>query len=84
MLLADSTAQLLSDHDVLVEVSAHPVLAPALWQSVEESGAAATVLTTMRRGQDDRAGLIEALGALERLGLTVGVPSRRARSAELG
>ncbi|MFF7636876.1 condensation domain-containing protein [Kitasatospora sp. NPDC008050] len=84
VLLADSTAQLLSDHDVLVEVSAHPVLAPALWQSVEESGAAATVLTTMRRGQDDRAGLIEALGALERLGLTVGVPSRRAQSAELG
>ncbi|MBV1856318.1 condensation domain-containing protein [Catellatospora tritici] len=82
VLLADSTAALLADHDVLVEVSAHPVLAPALWQSVEESGAAATVLTTMRRGQDDRAGLIELLGDLELLGMKVGVPSRQARSAE--
>lgn len=71
VLLADSTTRLLSDHDVLVEVSAHPVLAPALWQSVEESGTTATVLTTMRRGQDDRAGLIEVLGALEQLGLKV-------------
>ncbi|BFV59623.1 hypothetical protein KCMC57_up47270 [Kitasatospora sp. CMC57] len=74
VLLADATAQLLTDHDVLVEVSAHPVLAPALWQSVEEAGGAATVLTSMRRGPDDRAGLIELLDSLERLGLTVGRP----------
>ncbi|MFE6501449.1 condensation domain-containing protein [Kitasatospora sp. NPDC057738] len=83
VLLADSTAELLTGHDVdvLVEVSAHPVLAPALWQSVEESGSAATVLTTMRRGQDDRTGLIEVLDALEQLGLKVGSPGRRTRSA---
>lgn len=81
VLLADSTAKLLTGHDVLVEVSAHPVLAPALWQSVEESGIAATVLTTMRRGQDDRTGLIEVLDALEQLGLKVDSPGRQARSA---
>ncbi|MFD6186259.1 condensation domain-containing protein [Streptomyces goshikiensis] len=79
VLLADSTAELLTGHDVLVEVSAHPVLAPALWQSVEESGTAATVLTTMRRGQDDRTGLIEVLNALEQLGLKVDFPGQRAQ-----
>ncbi|MFD5736279.1 condensation domain-containing protein [Streptomyces sioyaensis] len=83
VLLADSTAELLTGHDVLVEVSAHPVLAPALWQSVEESGTAATVLTTMRRGQDDRTGLIEVLEALGLLGLKVDFRGRQARSAEV-
>ncbi|MGW6916404.1 condensation domain-containing protein [Kitasatospora sp. NPDC054939] len=81
VLLADSTAQLLTGHDVLVEVSAHPVLAPALWQSVEESGTAATVLTTMRRGKDDRTGLVEVLNALELLGLKLDSPGRQTRSA---
>ncbi|MFE3996881.1 condensation domain-containing protein [Streptomyces goshikiensis] len=84
VLLADSTAELLTSHDVLVEVSAHPVLAPALWQSVEESGTAATVLTTMRRGQDDRVGLIEMLEALEPLGLKVDVPGQRTQSGWIG
>ncbi|MFF4383529.1 condensation domain-containing protein [Kitasatospora sp. NPDC001547] len=80
VLLADSTAELLTGHDVLVEISAHPVLAPALRQSVEESGTAATVLTTMRRGPDDRTGLIELLDALEQLGLKADFPGRRTRS----
>ncbi|WP_369174935.1 condensation domain-containing protein [Streptomyces sp. R28] len=82
VLLAQATEQLLSEHDVLVEISAHPVLAPALQQTVDEGGRAATVLTTMRRGEDDRLGLFEALDALERIGTKVSPAARRgARSA---
>ncbi|MER5950453.1 condensation domain-containing protein [Streptomyces sp. NPDC001904] len=69
VLLADATSRLLRDHDVLVEISAHPVLAPALQQSVDDSGANATVVTTMRRSDDDRTGLLDALRTLERLGV---------------
>ncbi|WP_405976483.1 condensation domain-containing protein [Streptomyces sp. NBC_00988] len=69
VLLADATSRLLRDHEVLVEISAHPVLAPALQQSVDDSGTDATVVTTMRRSDDDRTGLLEALRTLERLGV---------------
>ncbi|MFF9352039.1 condensation domain-containing protein [Streptomyces sp. NPDC014734] len=76
--LAEATRCLLERHDVLVEISAHPVLAPALRQSADDSAAGATVLTTMRRGEDDRTGLFDALDALERLGARVSSPASRA------
>ncbi|MFD9718900.1 acyltransferase domain-containing protein [Streptomyces sp. NPDC059076] len=73
--LADATAHLLSEKfDVLVEISANPVLASALQQSVEDSGRTATVMTTMRRDADDRTGLVETLTALARLGTAVRLP----------
>ncbi|MFH9663541.1 condensation domain-containing protein [Streptomyces sp. NPDC017248] len=65
VLLLDAADCLLAEHDVLIEISTHPVLAPALQQSVDASGTGASVLTTMRRGQDDRAGLLQTLAALE-------------------
>lgn len=68
VILADATSRLLRDHDVLVEISAHPVLAPALQQSVDDADTGATVVTTMRRGEDDRTGLLDALRTLEGLG----------------
>ncbi|MGX1760975.1 condensation domain-containing protein [Streptomyces lydicus] len=58
---------LASGHNVLVEVGAHPVLAPALQQSVDDWTGDAVVLTTMHRAQDDRTGLREVLGSLTEL-----------------
>ncbi|MEU3098020.1 acyltransferase domain-containing protein, partial [Streptomyces sp. NPDC006967] len=76
--LADATAHLLSEKfDVLVEISANPVLASALQQSVDDFGRTATVMTTMRRDEDDRTGLTETLEALARLGTKVRLPGVR-------
>ncbi|MFE3928041.1 acyltransferase domain-containing protein [Streptomyces sp. YIM B13508] len=76
--LADATAHLLREKfDVLLEISANPVLAPALQQSVDDFGRTTTVMTTMRRGDDDRTGLTETLDALARLGTKVRPPSVR-------
>jgi malonyl CoA-acyl carrier protein transacylase/acyl carrier protein len=73
--LADATNCLLSmNHDVFLEIGAHPILAPALQQSVDESGRPVSVLTAMRRGDDDRTGLVEALAELARLGMKVNPP----------
>jgi len=82
--LADATRKLLIDgHDVLVEISAHPILAPALRQSVDDFQGDATVVTTMRRG-DDRTALIGTLDALMRLGLPVRRPGAAADRGEPG
>ncbi|MEW1550082.1 acyltransferase domain-containing protein [Streptomyces tsukubensis] len=76
--LADATAHLLREKfDVLLEISANPVLASALQQSVDDFGRTATVLTTMRRGDDDRTGLAETLDALARLGTKIRPPNMR-------
>ncbi|MEU1485151.1 condensation domain-containing protein [Streptomyces sp. NPDC005752] len=69
VLLADAVSRLLRENDVLVEISAHPVLAPALQQSVDDSATGATVVTTMRRSDDDRTGLLDALRTLQGLGV---------------
>lgn len=60
--LSEAVAGLLREHDVLVEVSAHPVLAPALRQCA--AGTPVEVVATMRNGDDDRAGPVAALAAL--------------------
>ncbi|MBT2542030.1 acyltransferase domain-containing protein [Streptomyces sp. ISL-44] len=85
VLLAPATAHLLtSGTGVLVEISANPVLAPALRQSAEEYGGTASVLTTMRReGDDDRAGLVDTLTALAGLGFEVRLPDERPPAAQL-
>jgi phthiocerol/phenolphthiocerol synthesis type-I polyketide synthase A len=64
VLLADAVAGLLAHNDVLVEISAHPVLVPALRQCAAEVDGRTEVLATMRHGDDDRDGLLEALAAL--------------------
>ncbi|MGW0854216.1 acyltransferase domain-containing protein [Streptomyces sp. NPDC002690] len=76
--LADATGYLLGQKfDVLLEISTNPVLSSALQQSVDDLGRTATVMTTMRRGPDDRTGLIETLDALGRLGVKVRLPDTR-------
>ncbi|MFE3557064.1 acyltransferase domain-containing protein [Streptomyces sp. NPDC059193] len=85
VLLAPATAHLLTHGTgVLVEISANPVLVPALRQSAEEYGGTAAVLSTMRReGEDDRSGLVETLDALAGLGFPVRLPDERPPAAEL-
>ncbi|MDJ0105754.1 condensation domain-containing protein [Rhodococcus erythropolis] len=79
VLLAQATNKLLAEHDVLVEISAHPVLTSALRQSAQAHGGGAVVLTTMHQGDDDRVGLLDALDELAELGLNItrgGAPCR--------
>jgi len=72
VLLSNATAGLLGRRPTaLVEISAHPILAPALQQSVEDYGRHTEVVTTMRRADDDRAGVRNALATLRRLGVGV-------------
>ncbi|HEX5496861.1 MAG TPA: acyltransferase domain-containing protein [Mycobacteriales bacterium] len=86
--LADATGHLLSTgHGVLVEISANPVLVPALRQSVADSGRPAVVLGTMRRADDDRDGLVEMLDALAATGVNLagtGRPTGADHRAETG
>jgi acyl transferase domain-containing protein len=68
MRLWDTTKALLADGaDVLLELSAHPVLVSALGQTVADSGRDAVVLGSMCRGDDDRVGVFDTLAALGRL-----------------
>ncbi|MBB5960587.1 malonyl CoA-acyl carrier protein transacylase/acyl carrier protein [Saccharothrix tamanrassetensis] len=71
--LSEAVAVLLPDHDVLVEVSAHPVLVPALRQCA--AGTPVDVVATMRNGDDDSAGPLAALTALT--GLSHPAPASR-------
>jgi malonyl CoA-acyl carrier protein transacylase len=72
VLLTDAMRTVLARrYDLVVEISANPVLAPALQQSVELFSRTATVLTTMRRHDDDRTGLTDALGLMRRLGVRI-------------
>lgn len=66
--LWDATRALLTDGaDVLLELSAHPVLGSALRQTVADSGRDAVVLGSMCRGEDDRVGVLDTLAAFGRL-----------------
>jgi acyl transferase domain-containing protein/NAD(P)-dependent dehydrogenase (short-subunit alcohol dehydrogenase family) len=47
-----------------LELGPHPVLAPAVQQSVERHGPGGRVLESLRRGEDERAALLDAAGAL--------------------
>ncbi|MEV6256981.1 condensation domain-containing protein [Nocardia sp. NPDC051911] len=71
VLLAPAVNELLAEHEILVEISAHPVLTPALRQSVAASAGGAVVVPTMRQGGDDRTGLLDTLDELTRLGLKI-------------
>jgi malonyl CoA-acyl carrier protein transacylase len=63
--LGDAVAVLLERADVLVEISAHPVLVPALRQCADAAAGGVEVLATMRNDtDDDRAGPLTTLAAL--------------------
>lgn len=68
VILADAVDQLIADdHNVFVEISAHPVLAPALAQSIEAASRPGLIITTMSRGPDDRTGVNDAVATLSSL-----------------
>ena len=73
--LAEATRKLLANHDVLVEISANPVLAPALQQSVDAFGGSARVITTMRNTDEALTGLADTVDRLWRLGVRVVSPA---------
>ncbi|HEV2150033.1 MAG TPA: type I polyketide synthase, partial [Longimicrobiaceae bacterium] len=51
-------------HDAFVEVSPHPVLVPALEQTLRHAGAEAVALPSGRREEEERAVMLATLGAL--------------------
>ncbi|WP_231905010.1 MULTISPECIES: type I polyketide synthase [Streptomycetaceae] len=68
----DTAAVLLADgYRVLLEVAPHPLLAPAIEETAEERGVEATVLTTLRRGENDPETFLRSTAAAWRAGLTV-------------
>ncbi|MBS2549394.1 acyltransferase domain-containing protein [Catenulispora sp. NL8] len=86
--LAEATGLALAGYcDLLVEISAHPVLLAALRQSAEDSaaetGREVPVLGAMRRDDDDRSGPFELLAALAGHGVDVRLPGRADSRGEL-
>ncbi|MFG2213241.1 SDR family NAD(P)-dependent oxidoreductase, partial [Streptomyces sp. NPDC048638] len=70
-----ATRALLADgFDVFVESSAHPVLTASVEESVEEAGADAVVLGTLRRGEEEQRRFMLALGEAFVAGLAVQWP----------
>ncbi|SEL14132.1 Acyl transferase domain-containing protein [Stigmatella aurantiaca] len=55
---------LASDHGTFIEVSPHPVLLPAVEQTMSAGNAEGVVLASLRRGEDERHTLLSSLGAL--------------------
>jgi len=76
VVLADAMqAMLKAGYGVFVELSAHPVLLPALEQCAAESGHEAVVFATMRRAADDREGPAQTLADLCDLGVATEPPA---------
>jgi acyl transferase domain-containing protein len=65
VLFSGAVNNLLRDgFDTFVEINAHPVLSQAIESSIGDSGKNATVVASLRRGRNDRAEMLSALGAL--------------------
>jgi malonyl CoA-acyl carrier protein transacylase len=78
VLLADATRQLLVDEQfaALIEISANPILEPALRQSAADAGRGALVFATMRRDDaSDTVGPRRLLGELAAAGYAPGAAS---------
>jgi myxalamid-type polyketide synthase MxaE and MxaD len=58
-------------HDLFLEFSPHPILAPALTQCLEHFGQEGTVLPSLRRKRGDQATILGSLGKLYTQGLAV-------------
>ena len=69
---APAIASLLQDHfAAFVELSPHPVLAAAMAKCAEVHQSEVTVLASLRRGQDEAATMVKALGALYSRGYAI-------------
>ena len=72
VLFADATRWLREhDHDVFVEISAHPVLLPAVEDSLYHLSQPGIVIPSLRRDSDEQQSLLEALGALYQAGQAI-------------
>ncbi|MEW1912641.1 beta-ketoacyl synthase N-terminal-like domain-containing protein [Kitasatospora sp. NPDC085895] len=60
--LTEAVRRLAAEDTVFVEVSPHPVLAAAVEETLRDSGADGTCLPTLRRGCDEPAALLDAVG----------------------
>ncbi|MCC6456105.1 MAG: SDR family NAD(P)-dependent oxidoreductase [Caldilineaceae bacterium] len=66
---AEMVQQLLAGgHNIFIEMSPHPLLLPAVEQGMTFQGAEGLVLPSLRRNEEERAGLLHSLGALYRSG----------------
>ncbi|AKQ65466.1 Malonyl CoA-acyl carrier protein transacylase [Myxococcus hansupus] len=64
-----ATRELLgSEHAVFIEVSPHPVLLPAIEQTLSAASMDGLVLASSRRGEDERRTMLSSLGALHASG----------------
>ncbi|MDC3985913.1 type I polyketide synthase [Polyangium jinanense] len=57
-------ALLADGHGLFVEVSPHPILVPAIEELLHATARQGLAVGSLRRGQDERAAMLEALGAL--------------------
>ena len=65
VLFSGAVDNLLRDgFDTFIEINAHPVLLQSIESSIGNSGRSATAVASLRRGQNDRAEMLNALGAL--------------------
>ncbi|OLF05260.1 hypothetical protein BLA60_37020 [Actinophytocola xinjiangensis] len=81
---ADAVAAAVADgHRLFVEVSAHPVVAHSVMETLAEVGVDGVVVPTLRRGQGDRETLLDRLGTLHCLGVPVDLGHRAHERAEL-
>ncbi|PYQ09020.1 MAG: polyketide synthase [Acidobacteria bacterium] len=58
-------------HAIFVELSPHPILLPAVQQTLRHLGKEGTVLPSLRRDEDEQASMLGSLGALFDLGRPV-------------
>src|SRR5258706_8177292 len=69
VMFSTAVAKLLADgHAAFVELSAHPILLPAIQQELQHLGREGAVLPSLRREEDEQATMLESLGALHALG----------------
>jgi phthiocerol/phenolphthiocerol synthesis type-I polyketide synthase C len=72
VLFSDAVQRLLGEgHEVFIEVSPHPVLLPAVQQTLQHAGSDALALGSLRRNETERATLLGSLGELYAVGCPV-------------
>ena len=72
VLFADAIQNLLeAEGDAFLEIGPHPVLSHSVLAVAEARGRDVPVLASLRRGQDERAGMLQALGSLYSRGSSV-------------
>jgi polyketide synthase 12/epothilone polyketide synthase D len=57
-------------YDLFLELSPHPILAPAIAETLEKEARSSTVLPSLRRGEEERRALLESLAVLYERGFT--------------